>query len=249
LGLGSATARLLDYLQAHVGEVTNKHQLRGVAGIGEWARRLRELRVEHGYEIASGMTREDMAPSEYVLESPYPDEQLAADWEEANRIRRMTVSMKERLLTYLLAIYPRSADMERLRHVAQKQSWPRRMRELVEEGWRISSSRMDPDLKPGDYRLDSLEQAAGRSREAIKLRGKILARDSYTCEVCGRSPQGDGVRLEVHHLTWVSGGGTNDPDNLITLCSSCHAVEHAVDHGVTRDELENPDCEKGYRPK
>ncbi len=246
LGQSSATARLLFYFEAHVGEVVNKNQLRGVAGIGEWARRVRELRVEEGYRIVNGASRDGMSLSEYLLESLERDEQLAADWSLAKKVRGQQGSGKDRLLEYLKAVYPRAADMERLGFVAKIQSWPRRMRELSEEGWQVRSSLMDPALDPGDYRLESLIQASGRAREAMKLRGEILERDEYSCCQCGRCPQVDGVRLEVHHLEWVSRGGSNDPSNLQTLCSACHSYQHSVTEGMTRDELENPGCEASY---
>jgi len=39
--------------------------------------------------------------------------------------------------------------------------------------------------------------------------------------VCGRGPQ-DGIRLEVDHITPVAAGGTDDLDNLRTLCRECN---------------------------
>ena len=252
LGQGSARDRLLEYLELRVGEVVTKSELREVAGINEWARRIRELRVEHGYAIASGLNREGMLPSEYVLESSDPDEQLAEDWETAKRVRNAKdeagkeIFGRNKLLAYLQAIHPRPADMERLKHVAKIQSWPRRMRELVEEGWQISSSKTDPSLSGGDYRLDSLIQLSGRPREALKLRHEILDRDNHSCRKCGRNPQEDDVRLEVHHVQWHSKDGKDEPSNLKTLCTSCHAGEHSVDDGTTKDELEHPDVEGSY---
>ena len=43
-----------------------------MAGIGEWARRVRELRAE-GYDIGSDETRRDLKPGEYLLVSIAPD--------------------------------------------------------------------------------------------------------------------------------------------------------------------------------
>lgn len=52
-------ARILFYLKAHVGEWVYGDELAAVSGIGEWARRVRELRVEEGYDIEeeSGLYR------------------------------------------------------------------------------------------------------------------------------------------------------------------------------------------------
>ena len=53
-------------------------------------------------------------------------------------------------------------------------------------------------------------------------REAILNRDNYTCQVCGKKH----TRLEVHHIIYRSQGGTNDENNLITLCKDCHKDIH-----------------------
>jgi 5-methylcytosine-specific restriction endonuclease McrA len=47
-------------------------------------------------------------------------------------------------------------------------------------------------------------------------------RDGHKCTDCGAS----GVELHVHHVVPLSKGGTNDLDNLATLCSMCHSMIH-----------------------
>jgi hypothetical protein len=70
LGLpAGAHDRLLAYMKVRVGEVVTKDELAGVAGISEWARRIRELRVEQGWPISTNANREDLRPGEYVLEA------------------------------------------------------------------------------------------------------------------------------------------------------------------------------------
>ena len=54
-------------------------------------------------------------------------------------------------------------------------------------------------------------------------REHALSRDRYTCQCCGAK----NTRLEVHHITYRSNGGTDDLDNLITLCEECHKKVHA----------------------
>lgn len=53
-------------------------------------------------------------------------------------------------------------------------------------------------------------------------REAVLHRDNYTCQVCGKKH----TRLEVHHIVYRSQGGTDDEDNLITLCKDCHNNIH-----------------------
>jgi hypothetical protein len=60
-----------------------------------------------------------------------------------------------------------------------------------------------------------------------RLRHQVLERDGFRCCDCGASPQQDDVTLEVDHRIAVANGGTNDIDNLRTLCRPCNAGKSA----------------------
>src|SRR5687768_10085859 len=62
-GLRSGKARLLDYLRRYKGELIDGEELMVVSGIGEWARRVRQLRVEEGWPILSGVTVAELTES------------------------------------------------------------------------------------------------------------------------------------------------------------------------------------------
>lgn len=64
-----------------------------------------------------------------------------------------------------------------------------------------------------------------RRRLNRHLRVQVLARDGYRCLMCGRS-NGE-VRLEVDHVIPVADGGTDELDNLATLCRDCNAGKSA----------------------
>jgi len=52
-----------------------------------------------------------------------------------------------------------------------------------------------------------------------KIRGMILERDDYRCQVCGKT----NGRLDVHYIIPRRVGGQDSPDNLITVCNGgCH---------------------------
>ena len=51
----------------------------------------------------------------------------------------------------------------------------------------------------------------------------VLNRDKYTCQHC-KTKQ---CTLEVHHIIFKSNGGSDEPDNLITLCRNCHRELHS----------------------
>jgi len=53
------------------------------------------------------------------------------------------------------------------------------------------------------------------------LRQQILRRDGWKCQFCGTISN-----LEVHHREFRSHSGTDSEENLITLCSACHAGVH-----------------------
>ena len=53
-------------------------------------------------------------------------------------------------------------------------------------------------------------------------RGKILERDNYTCRHCGAT----NTALHVHHITYERIYHEH-PEDLITLCKTCHEKEHA----------------------
>jgi 5-methylcytosine-specific restriction endonuclease McrA len=61
-----------------------------------------------------------------------------------------------------------------------------------------------------------------------RIRREVLARDRHRCRVpgCERT-----FFLEVHHVVPRSRGGSHGPENLLTLCGSCHRFWH--EKGVT----------------
>lgn len=53
-----------------------------------------------------------------------------------------------------------------------------------------------------------------------RVRALVLSRDNHRCRMCGRTS--DEVSLEVDHVFPYSLGGTDDLDNLATLCRDCN---------------------------
>lgn len=166
LGTTGGQTRILRYLQLRLGEIVTKDELSGVAGIYEWARRVRELRMDHGWAIHSAVTRNDLRVGEYILELERPDEALARNWTTARRMRNLrtvggVAPPRVRLLEYLKAMYPQSADIEQLAYVAGSPSHCSRcLEELANEGWRIVTMSEDAPGTASGYRLASLERQA-----------------------------------------------------------------------------------------
>lgn len=64
----------------------------------------------------------------------------------------------------------------------------------------------------------------GNRKISKNVRQQVLARDKV-CQHCGT----DGStrnKLTLHHIKYRRHGGTSTPDNLITLCESCHQEHH-----------------------
>ncbi len=65
---------LRDYFLSHLGEVLDSDQLREASGgISEWARRIRELRNEEGFQILTHNDRSDLKPGQYLLLTAKPE--------------------------------------------------------------------------------------------------------------------------------------------------------------------------------
>jgi len=68
-----ARTKLREHFLSNIGKVMETDELREVAGnITEWARRVRELRTEEGYQIQTHNDRSDMKPGQYILVDPKP---------------------------------------------------------------------------------------------------------------------------------------------------------------------------------
>jgi 5-methylcytosine-specific restriction endonuclease McrA len=54
-----------------------------------------------------------------------------------------------------------------------------------------------------------------------KLTARVLARDGWRCQSCGRMSD-----LHVHHIESRGRLGSDREENLITLCAFCHRMLH-----------------------
>ena len=88
----------------------------------------------------------------------------------------------------------------------------------------------------------------GQQKGFYNTKAYILYRDNYQCQKC----KTHNVKLHVHHIIFRSNGGTNSPENLITLCKNCHdrlhndefvikgiksKTKHATEIGIIKAQL------------
>ena len=115
----------------------------------------------------------------------------------------------------------------------------------------------DLNFKICPYCGSELATRYGRQPIPRKLRHEVFKRDGYRCRECGASK--DETSLEIDHILPVAKGGTNDIDNLQTLCRECNRMKHTdewvggeTDLEVAKNELKNlekqlKDTEEGLK--
>lgn len=252
----SARERILAYLRAFSGEIIDGDELMVIAGISEYARRIRELRVELGWPILSGVAARDqrrdfeaegalledlppdMMPDQYMLQSNERDVEASSRWRLANEIRKRKGGVRGKILEFLRANVGQRVTSEELRYVAgNKSEWARRARELrTEEGWPvITRSSGDPTLPIGIYVLERDEQAPEHDRHISELvRRDVMKRDGWACRwincgwPVGYNVSADRRFLEAHHVEHHAKGGANIAENLVTLCNLHHDEVHRI---------------------
>ncbi len=246
----SARARILHYFQKYPRIIISGDEFLVVSGIQEYARRIRELRVEFGWSIISGVTAkemsaenefplknidiESMGPSDYILMSTKQDRDAAFRWRIANDIRKENIGVREKLLKYFKKNVGKKITGEELAYLAKdKSEWARRVRELrTEYGWPVMTRNTGrPDLDVAVYLLEADRQSPEHDRKIPDpIKGKVLKRDGYKCTKCNWSHEdwnrSDPRHLELHHVKPHAEGGENTEDNLKTLCTVCHDDVH-----------------------
>lgn len=239
----SARERIIAYFKRYPKTVINGDELMVVSGIAEWARRVRELRVQFGWSIYSGVTFHDIAedasaigdteeaaalegvlgvspskikPDQYVLMREEQDRHAAHRWNLLNEVRRKRVSVTDKIIEYFRRNVGEEITGEELKYLAKdKKEWARRVRELrTEQGWPI------------------VTKNSGRSDLAIGV--YVLEEDRQTYEHDRRIP--DAVRVAVLQrdgFKCVRCGwnrsilSPDDPRKMLEL----HHVQHHKDKG------------------
>jgi hypothetical protein len=207
----SGRERVIAYLLKFPRQVVHGDELMVISGIGEWARRVRELRKEAGWSIITGVTAREIAeaereeeggpleiggvdisslrPEEYVLLDEKQDKEAAHRWNEAKTIRNKKASVQDKVLELLRRNIGKLVTGEELRYVAKdKTEWARRVRELrTQEGWPVLTKTTGrPDLPVGVYVLKEDRQLPTHDRHIPKaVRVAVLKRDRLTCQEKG----------------------------------------------------------------
>ncbi|MGL1892162.1 MAG: HNH endonuclease [Spirochaetaceae bacterium] len=104
--------------------------------------------------------------------------------------------------------------------------------------------------KAGFKPMEDLTEAIFNRAPSKKKRMEILDRDKRKCQYCGRSPNNNtDIELHLHHIKPFGIGGLTHPDNLITLCHTCHSGLEPHYNFNLYDILENQDGNKNIQIK
>ncbi len=134
----SARDRILAYLRQYPYTVIDGEELMVVSGISEWARRTRELRVQFGWWIYTGVTFRQMAqnpedkesflamgidpekvkPDQYVLMNTEQDRDSALRWNIINEIRKKRIAVKDKIIEYFRKNVGKQVTGEELSYLA-----------------------------------------------------------------------------------------------------------------------------------
>jgi HNH endonuclease len=241
-GIDSSNARerIRLYMTQFVGVPLDAIELEVVGSISNYGRRIRELRVQDGYQIVSGPKEDEdsgimLSRNQYLLIRPEPDLTAAHRWHIANRIRKEQGSGRDRILRYLQENVAQIVTTEEIAYVAKIADYPRRIRELrTEEGFAISTCfNGRPDLRPGEYVLESTARVAEPHDRhiPIEVEREVFERDNNQCINCDWHRAlwsvDDPRFLEIHHVEHHANRGPNIAANLVVLCNRCHDEVHA----------------------
>lgn len=89
----------------------------------------------------------------------------------------------------------------------------------------LETGQFDPHLMQNpELKYKPWGYQKGKNYGFANTKEMVLNRDNYTCQYC-KGKRKDS-RLEVHHIIYRSNCGSDDENNLITLCQTCHKLLH-----------------------
>lgn len=136
---------------------------------------------------------------------------------------------------------------------AVKQSYyDRRIRELRDEdGWDIESTwaeNSEGKLRPA-YRLNSHVRGKGIKRPHISNADRkfVLERDTYTCQICGKTLKDGANNPQIDHKIPIIRDGESNRTNYQAICSNDNVIKRAICRICVLPSCEN--CYLAYPEK
>jgi hypothetical protein len=166
----SGRARLIAYLRAQTGRIVHTDELMIVAGIGDYPRRIRELRSDHGWPIISGLAVRDlrslgasqaalkrvpagMAPDEYLLLENRRDSAAPERWAAIKVMRTSAEPIGRLIVSYFQRFPDQRITAEELRYLAgNKADWVAGIDHMIAAGHKLEGADFAAaDVPPGIF--------------------------------------------------------------------------------------------------
>ena len=105
--------------------------------------------------------------------------------------------------------------------------------------WKVEMASVDIH-KIENPKVSGKNYQAGVQKDFYNVKAFVLHRDNYTCQSKRQVKHSN--KLHVHHLMFRSNGGTDAPNNLLTLCETCHNALHLEEFSlpVRRSKTKHP---------
>lgn len=133
------------------------------------------------------------------------------------------MSAREKIYKHLESNGLKKYEGEELRQVGEISDWARVIRQLKQDG--VISYTYDNATSSYDItQIGEYKKQTKRSGLTSKDLYRIRHRDGHRCQSCGKGAN-DGATVHVDHKVPVDWGGSNDDDNLWTLCASCNLAK------------------------
>jgi len=136
----------------------------------------------------------------------------------------MRISARKKLYEYIKAKNIGIYSVEELRKVGAVSDWSRVLRQLRQDNV------IEYDYSNDRYNITEINEYTTKTKRAgltDKDKYRIRHRDGHLCQSCGKGVK-DGVKLHVDHKIPVDMEGSNDDDNLWTLCQECNLAKKAI---------------------
>lgn len=112
----------------------------------------------------------------------------------------------------------------------------RRIRGVRELGWHLEVRRVDITERLyvlGEPRGEAPDQGVNE-----KLRAATIHRANGRCQMCGKTVEGDGIKLQADHRIPRSWGGVSEIENLWAICESCNRGKRNFFSSFNDEEME-----------
>lgn len=168
---------------------------------------------------AEGRTDFDVA----LLDAPFTDEQRAFVERVLARQGELMIESLAALAKPLRALVEegvlRCVELDRTRAILGPQRDFEQWGRFAVARARVAAIRANPVWW---HPFTATGAHKGRRRRGLgaAARLRVFRRDRFRCVECG-----EGDDLTVDHIVPVSRGGTNDPENLQTLCARCNRAK------------------------